>query len=435
MRTLILLCALIPTSAFAAKPYNIVLFAVDGLRADHLGFHGYERHPTSPNLDRWASRAVVFENAEAQSSWTLPSFASLFTSRYPHQHGAMEMNRKLAESELLLTEILRQSGYRTAGFVGGPFLDPEYGFSQGFETYNAGGSRVFSQTLPPALDWLRRNKDEPFFLFVHGNDVHPPFNPSLPEAERRRFDSEYRGPANDILLDYTFVKAYNGYPGKEGSPPDKNYQDAVARVRKDPLALSHISALYDSQIAQVDRAFKKLWDALKTQGLLERTIIVLISDHGLELGERGLLATGYHPVVTETITHVPLVIGQPGTKPRRVRNVVELVDVAPTLLELVGVKPPKAFAGNSLVRLMRGEKEPERIAFGSSTVVGGGGRIPQFFARRGLWKLIYHAKGERFELYDLSSDPGEKRDLAAARPKIAADLSAALLDHIGDSGP
>jgi arylsulfatase A-like enzyme len=428
---LALLLASSPAALAAGRRPNVLIFAVDGLRADHLGTFGYRRQPTSPNLDRWAAKAFVFGRAESQASWTLPSFASMFTSRYPHQHGAIGMNRKLGEGEVLLPQVFQKAGYKTGGFVGGPFINPEYGFSRGFDVYNAGGARMFRETVPPAIEWLRKNKDKPFFLFIHGNDVHPPFNPDLPEAERRRFDPGYKGPANDLLLDYYFVKVYNRYPWQAwGPPPDAAYKATVEKIRSDPKSVGHIVSLYDSQIADVDESFEKVLRELDRDGVASNTIVVVMADHGLEMNERGLLCTGFHTTLYETITHVPLAFSVPGRPAGRSEDPAELVDIAPTLVELAGLEAPKTFVGESLVPLMDGRHWPDRVVFGASTVVGSDGPIPEFYARQGPWKLIYDVADSKSELYNLDADPGEKTDLAAKDPEMTAKLSQKVADLI-----
>jgi arylsulfatase A-like enzyme len=344
------------------------------------------------------------------------------------------MNARVSPSETMLTGLLRGLGYRTAGFVGGPFLNPEYGFAKGFDVYNAGGWRYFRETLPPALDWIRdgvhKKEKAPFFLFVHGNDVHPPFNPALPEATRRRFDPDYKGPADDLLLDYYFVRVFNRSPWSGGPPPDDAYIKKVEEIRADPRSIPHISALYDGQVSQVDEAFEKLWRTLDEEGLLQNTIIVLLADHGLELGERGLLGTGYHTVGLETITHVPLIFWGPGIAPGKNSDVAQLIDVAPTLLALIGAPAQPLFEGTALR-----PGAPEHAALGESTVVGGDGSIPLFYLRDPRWKLIYRLDGPVSELYDLTADPRETNDVSKANAAAARGLVEKLLQRTSSTKP
>ena len=406
-----------------SKPLpNIVIFAPDGLRADRLGVYGYSAHPTSPAIDAAAKEGLIFDNGESQASWTLPSFSSLFTSRYPHQHGALSIDNRVKPSEPLLAKLLSLRGYRTAGFVGGPFLNPEYGLARGFSTYNANGSRFFQDTLPLALDWIKENKDQgPFFVFIHGNDVHPPFNPSLPKSVRDRFDASYEGPANDLILDYYFVRVFNKIELGEGTPPpDDDYKAKVEAIRNDPRSIQHINALYDGQVARVDEAFGRLWDFLKQQGLSQNTIVVLMSDHGLEMGERGLLATGYHPTEYETISHVPMIFWGPGIKPGRRKDVAQIIDIAPTLLSLTSTPAPASYVGRDLIE----EKKPADMALGESTIVGSPDIKIEYFREKD-WKLISHVKGSQ-ELYDVAKDPTEQQDLAAKDAKKAKELSEKL---------
>ncbi|RMF19365.1 MAG: hypothetical protein D6760_13135, partial [Deltaproteobacteria bacterium] len=161
---------------------NVVLVSVDTLRADHVGAYGYER-PTTPHLDRFAAASVVFERAVSQSAWTRPAHASMFTGLYPVEHGIVSVHppRRLGSKVPTLAAVLSRAGYRTAAFVGGGNLSAEFGFDSGFEVYRSPGRR-FSETVPEAIAWIERDAGRPFFLFVHGLDVHRPYRAD--EADR-----------------------------------------------------------------------------------------------------------------------------------------------------------------------------------------------------------------------------------------------------------
>lgn len=416
-----------------SKPYNIVLIAIDGLRADHMGCYGYKRN-TSPRMDEIAGKAILFKQAVAQTSWTLPSFASLFTSEYVQTHGVFHMGCKLGNEKLLLSEILQKHGYRTAGFVGGPFLEPKFGFAQGYDVYRARGTRHFRDTMPPAMEWLKNNKDKRFFLFVHGNDVHPPFNqPNMAGPVKLQFDKDYKGRADEMLLDYYFVRVYNRIPISPTEPqPDESYKAKVDAIRKNPRDLEHIIAHHDGQVVNADKWVGEMWKLMKELDLLKNTIVIITADHGLEWGEKGLLATGYHPTLWETITHVPLILWHPAAGHAEISQVVQLIDLAPTLLDMMGIPIPVEFQGVNLTPLVAGipSSLDKRYAFSASSIVSPQERIKMFMIRDSRWKLIYNEETDESGLFDLKKDPGELNDLIKKKPEKALDLSQRLFKHI-----
>ena len=420
-------------------PYNVIIIGVDAFRADHTSFSGYYRE-TTPFLDILAKKGIVFEKAISQASWTLPSFSSLFTSKYVESHEAFHMNRSLKEEELTLAEILKQNGYQTAAFVGGVMLEPQYGFTQGFDYYSAGGSRFFSDVTPLALEWIKKHKKDPFFLFLHGNDLHPPFyHVNLPESTRHKFDAEYKGAVDKMLMDYYFVRVFNRYPWNEGwgPAPTEEYLAKVESVRNNPREMEHIIAHYDSQIAFADETIRQFWKALRELGLHEKTILLITGDHGLELGEKGLLAVGYHDSLWETVIHVPLIIWHPDLQPKKISTVVELVDAAPTLLDMLGIPIPDSFEGDNLIPLIKGSvaDSPDHYAFSASSIVGPENKIRLHSIQNSQWKLIYHTAENKFKLYNLKEDPHEDNDVNGENSKIVLQLSQKLFQHLRKSKP
>src|SRR5581483_6864323 len=285
-----LLCAgfLIAAPAYGKErlKLNLVIIAIDGLRADHLGAYGYSR-PTSPNIDSRSKQAVVFERAVAQATWTLPSFTTLFSSRYPHEHQVLSHSRSAPPEIPLLAEVLRNGGYRTAGFVGGHYLDPCFGLARGFEHYRSGGMgawRFLSQTIPQAVRWIQENGSKPFFVFVHGNDVHPPFDiPDEAERSESRFDPSYRGSIDSLPPDYTYVLAYNRNAGDhshlpDGANPPEPYFLAVDQARSNRRDMEHLVAHYDDRILAVDAQIETLFRELHRSGRDQDTIVVLMAD-------------------------------------------------------------------------------------------------------------------------------------------------------------
>lgn len=435
-------CVFAPAARAAAPRYSVVIVAVDGLRADHLPFYGYGRQ-TAPDLSARAKQAVVFEHAVAQGSWTLPSFASLFTSRYAESHGLNGMHTVLAPGQTLLAEVLRQAGLRTAGFVGGHFLDPVYGLAGGFELYRGDGMAVyrrFPETAAQAAGWIEAHKDERFFLFVHGNDLHPPFDLGDTSAsETSTFDPGYHGRLGSVLVDYLFVQVFNQVAFDTiGLTPARAYVEDVGAARSSPDDLAYITARYDDRILQADAAIEQVFRALERTGRIKDTIVVLLSDHGFELGEKGKLATAFHASQFESITHVPLVIWHPALAPRRVAAPVELVDVAPTLLDWLRVKTPKTFEGASLAALTDGRsvRPPRPYAFSTSSLVTDlQGRILMHSVDDGRWKLIYDVSPPRARLFDLAADPSENTDVAGSHPDVERRLLSALSRHLKEPLP
>jgi arylsulfatase A-like enzyme len=419
------------------KPLNVVVVGADTLRADHLSLYGYER-PTTPNIDRLAARGCVFEKAFAQGSYTLPSFASFFTSLYPEQHGATSRITRIRDSAETLAEVFSRAGYRTAGFTGGPFVAFPYGFAKGFDSYLSGDlPRPLEAYVPAALDWIDADRSKPFFLFLQPQDVHPPFDAlALPKTERDRWDPGDSGPIEKYLGSYYFYHQLNldadelaedGY----GPPPSPALKAELDAVRRDRKALRRLASVYDDRVARLDRSFAALWKRLEDRGLLENTVVVLMSDHGTLLGEGGRFAHGDHLSTLDAVFHVALVVWAPGRGAARVGSPVELIDAAPTILELAGLASPPAFEGRSLVPLMAGGKRdaPDAPVFGDAVLVSNESPVRRF-VRDGRWLLTVDDPGAAKALYDLAADPGQTKDVSRRNPAETGRLSGILARHL-----
>jgi arylsulfatase A-like enzyme len=416
--------------ASAAKPLNVLIIGADTLRADHLDLYGYSR-PTSPNLDRIAAQGAVFEEAFGQGSYTLPSFASFFTSLYPEQHGATNRRTRIKDSATTLAEIFQRRGYRTAGFTGGPNVALPYGFGRGYDSYLSGDlPRQLDAYIPVALDWIEKDSSKPFFLFLQPQDVHPPFDLlDLPKAERDRWDPGYDGPAERYMGSFYYYRAFSGEPYDGYGPvPSEAMKKEMDAARKDPRVLRHMASVYDDRVAHFDRSFGAFWKELERRGLLDNTVVVLMSDHGTLFGEGGNFAHGNHLSTLDAVFHVALVVWAPGRKPARVRSLVELVDAAPTILELAGLPAPAQFEGRSLVPLMDGGKRSGAV-FGTASSAGNDAKLRRF-ARDERWKLSVGDPDSKIVLYDLASDPAEEKDVSAANPDVVKRLSGELALHL-----
>jgi arylsulfatase A-like enzyme len=382
---------------------DIIVIVGDTLRADRLGSYGGARALT-PFMDSIAARATLFRNAYATSSWTNPSVASVFTSRYPSQHGVISFDSVLAESEVTLAEALREAGYATAFFSPNGVLREDWGYGQGFTEFAEFAIPGIEQqpdhlrlpyradyTNRHALAWLDSLKASgaqrpPVFLYLQYMEPHSPYAPLKGALER-------------ILA---------GRP-----PPDLDEVNRFAFVGNDVAVddrvLRALQDVYDAEVLSLDTELRRLFKGLGARGLLENAIVVVTSDHGEEFKEHGLI--GHEKTLFGEVTRVPLLIALPGKdQPAEVTDTVSLVDLAPTLLSLIGRPIPPSFEGRSLLS-RSGEASPPGLAYSELIVPETGGWRRFGPHQRSLviggHKLIAGIGGE-LEYYDLQADPGEQ---------------------------
>ncbi|UCE84809.1 MAG: sulfatase [Deltaproteobacteria bacterium] len=372
--------ALSACGAEAPASRNLLLVSVDTLRADRLGAWGYER-PSSPNLDALARESVVFEDARAPSSWTLPSLASLMTGFEVSTHRCWNFASRLDGSFTTLAEILGEAGFDTAWIGSHTFLAEKYGLQQGFADYDAelidpvtieSHEAITSPRITDkAIAWLdgRAGVADRWFLWAHYFDPHERYLEH--EGVSERFGTETK------------------------------------------------SDLYVGEIAFTDAAIGRLLDHLRESGLSPETLVVFTADHGEEFGEHGLTGHGFH--LYREVVHVPLALRAAGFPARRVETLVGLVDVLPTVLELLGVPAPDGLAGRSLVPAMRGQHLPPRPVLQELRLFADVDSI-----EADGWKLVRRRKAGVLRLFDRSQDPGERRNLASARPEVRERLEALL---------
>ena len=325
------------------RPPNVLMVVLDTLRADRLGAYGSPRGLT-PFLDELAAQGVVFENAYAPSSWTSPSVASLFTSRHPVQHGIATFDSVLGDGEATLAESLRGLGFASGGFSANFRIAGKLGFGQGFDVWQAylgsdvgdRGPKVPARFVrQEALAWLKQawqpDSPRPVFLYVHFMEPHSPYDPPdevrqrlVPRASRAEVDA-----ANALLVGLRF--------------------DALSDQQ---VAL--LAELYDGEVAALDAELRSFFDALRSNGFLEHSIVAVVADHGEEFREHGMLLHGI--TLFEPGVRVPLLLLGPGLEAgRRVSQPVSLLDVAPTILDLLGSPAPAHFEGRSLLQGIRSE--------------------------------------------------------------------------------
>jgi arylsulfatase A-like enzyme len=386
-----------PAPAATPAARGCILVSIDTLRSDHLGAYGYGL-PTSPEIDGFRRDAVLFSAAIAQAPSTLASHASMLTSLLVPQHGAsFKLGNALALEVTTLAEIMRDHGIRTLSFNEGGQIAPQSGLGRGFNHYRSvlvgPGSSSLASQVAHAAAWLRGHRGLPFFLFLHTYQVHHPYTPDARHLAMIE-GAPYRGPLPAGETPLAVLDQINlGY---------------LPLGRAD---LRHIVATYDAQIRAMDDGFGELISFLKEQGLYGQTMIVFTSDHGEEFGEHGRVGWHSHTLYDELL-RVPLLIKYPdgANAGATVRRQVRLIDVAPTILAAMAVAPAAELQGLDLTPLVRGRREPARLAV--SNLDGGG-----VTAIRTLrWKLIGG------HLFDLARDPGETRDVSSRYGGIAAYL-------------
>jgi arylsulfatase A-like enzyme len=422
-----------PPADPATRGPSIVVVSIDTLAAGHMSLYGYAR-PTTPNLQRLAEGAVVFEHCLANAPWTTPSYLSQLTGLYPLSlrlssdeevdMEALWKSWRLSEEHVTLAELLAAEGYRTAAFVDNPMIGPAFGLGQGFERYDVeafalgqddpGGG--LQHIVPRALRWLDElDGDEPFFLFVQANDVHGPYLPgdrwAGSFAGDGLYDPDHSAPIAEKRHLYGAIPAYIAEPLVGGEAP------------VEALPTAPIVAAYDEEILAIDDQLGAFFEQLEQRGLLDGSVLVVSADHGESMLEHGWFFG--HNTSYEEVLHVPLLIRLPDGAHggRRISHGVQLVDLFPTLAELAGAGPAAAgleLHGRSLVPLMRGASAPsvgqlssEGWFAGTTLTVDG-------------WKLIETQPAVAHGHHVLLSSPRAQRWLAARFPEQAGRLSPAL---------
>lgn len=399
----------------AAHDYDVVLIGIDTLRADATSLYGPSLHgrDTTPNLRKLAERGVLFRNAVSQAPWTMPSFGAIHTGRYPHEHGGFALNGAVRDSEVLLAEALREAGYETCGAVSHTYLGAHHGFAQGYERYDAsnalGHRAITSKAVTDiALDMLQTRDGRPLFLFAHYFDAH----------------YEYMDhPA------WNYGDLYQGWLRHENDYENllKNRQMVSAEENR------WLIDLYEEEIAHTDREIGRLLDAVEKSGRADRTLIIVVADHGEEFLDHG--SYGHTSTLWQEQLHVPLLVVPPGsTRSTRIDGVVETRTVFGTVLDVLGLDFAKAARARSLLAHVSPEGtevvDPNAKAFSITWLpdseVAWGKRMCVSSLREGRWKLVRHYTWEKTMLFDLDADPKELRDLSEAEPERTAAMAATL---------
>lgn len=422
---------------------NVILISIDTLSAKHLGLYGYSR-PTTPNLDQIAKESgIVFSNAIVQAPWTLPSHTAMLTSRYPYEYNVWAVQDALPDNAKTIAQAMKERGYQTKAFSNGPFVQPEWGFDRGFDSFSGSIRPADWHDSPTifqsALEWTKVNSKKPFFLFVHSFDAHLPYHPTAESLAAMGAKSPYTVELSD-------VEPANARPTGPTKEEDAKFELA-----------------YDAGIRDVDGGLKTFFDGLRSQGLLSNTMVILVADHGEGFGEHGIAAD--HITMNEEIVHVPLVLFLPHAAPSRVSAVTEIRAIPPTILKLSGLPAEKQFSSRTLVDTVT-DKTGKFVALTDSSLqkeevvktVGTSydkaialfGTVIKIEPRQADWdkpyaisarsqyfQLIKNTDGQ-IELYDLRSDPFEANNIYDRWANLPAEdrqLALPLLNRVGGGVP
>jgi arylsulfatase A-like enzyme len=371
-----------PGAARPKKPgWNVLLITLDTTRADRIGCYGYADAGT-PNIDALAARGVRFTRAYSPAPLTLPSHASILTGNCPYAHHVRNNGSyHLTSDHATLTEELKGRGFFTSAFVASFTLDSRFGLDQGFDVYDDTfdsrqalktyrSERPADRVASAFLDWIRANGDKRFFSWVHFYDPHLPYSPPPP------FDQEFK------------------------------------------------SHPYDGEIAFMDQEIGRVARALEEGGLMGNTLLILAGDHGEALGEKKEIDHGLF--LYESTLRVPLIICPPSPPARGavIQSRVRIIDVLPTVLELLDIRVPKGIHGKSLVPLLRGRKLEDRPAYAETFYPRENyGWSELYSLTDGAWKYI---RAPKPELYDLAQDPAEEKNLIGEKTNVAAELGRTL---------
>ncbi len=422
-------------SALAPRPVactdcNVVIIGVDTLRADRIHAFGYGRE-TTPNIDALARDSFSFTNAVSASSWTVPSFMSIFTGVYPSVHKVVNKYveydpndpahqilsnlKKLSPDTMTLAEAMKAHGYATGGFTGDAGVGHAFGYAQGFDVYTDETTfGTLSNSGARALSWLDSlPTGQKFFMFFHGYDLH---GQAMLAKEGQTFVPKgYTGP-------------YTGSAQEEAVLREAQLtQEGISLTTED---VAFWNGLYDSKILAADAEVGTFIEALKERGLYDRTIIILVSDHGEEYYEHGGIDHGH--TLYDELVRVPLIMRVPGYEGGRTTAQVSTMDVAPTLASLLGVSYPAPYARQLIGRDLSGFLTNPGLR-GEDAYLETDYR--EYVHERGIrsrdgYKYVINLNTGREELYDLSTDPKEMKNIVETDLAHAATLRAKVRMHM-----
>lgn len=411
---------------------NVIIIGLDALQVAHVSHLGYPVE-TTPTVDMFARQGTSFTQAISPSSWTVPSYMSIFTGLYPSEHKVVNKfstftKEKQVTSNLkalspqveTLAETFKANGYVTGGFTGDAGVSGSFGYKDGFDIYTdekAFGSIGNSATH--ALEWVEKNKDKKMFIFLHGYDDHGQFD--LPDNYKGRFmPTDYKGK----------------YKGTETEQRDlREIGLAKGKINLTEKDVAFWRSWYDSKIRDSDDRLKEFWEAYSRIDTKNKTMVVIVADHGTEFYEHGRFDHGFS--LYDELVHVPLIFVIPGTEGvGMIGDQVTTLDVAPTILDITGVTPSKQYAsqlrGSSLLSYLQRGKGEARDVFIETD-------YRDYTHKRGVrttdgWKYILTMENGKEELYNLANDPGEQKNLIKDFPERASALKLRVKDHLASMG-
>lgn len=428
------LWSLLAIAAQAAAPTrpNILLVTVDTFRPDHLGYYGYPLD-TSPHLDTLASEGVFFKQAFSSSGWTTPGLISILTSLYEPTHAVDIRGRRLDPEVETLVDALRRTGYQVPDIF---FLTEIPNFEHlGFEPY-ARRNELIHDGDEILFHWLEEEADpqRPFFLYYHYRDLHLPYAAGEP-YESMFVPQSFAAPLSLFSAFKRFIAREKISIVKDNVMIERGNIDFAARDRP------WVEALYDAEIRRLDTEFfGRLRRTLAATGLDDNTLVVVSADHGEELLDRDLvghISTFKEARLYDEITRIPLLMRLPGRLPAGLvlSELVQCIDIMPTLLELTDTPLPEGLQGHSLLPLIEGRSwTPKPLFFASSS--GGYTADADQYRRRihavrtPHWKLIDNAWEGSYELYDLVADSLERDNAIDRYPQIADSLRTMLNEWV-----
>lgn len=419
---------------------NIILISLITMRADHLSSYGYHLK-TSPNIDKLAMDAVIFENAISPSPLAQPSHAGILTGKYTTGNGVIYEGNKLADSETTLAEMLRAKGYNTAAFIGRSHLKAEFGLDQGFMTYND-RTAFFAPTHNPIsmskaigiiapklkkllsqdeiskaeevnghiFKWLDKNYDNPFFIYAYYSDTHGPYS---------------------VKGEFTNINGSNGF---ENYTDEEFYileRDYLRKGNITPNIRDSMVKFYDNDIYQLDDNIGKLFDKIEELGLKDDTIIVITGVHGQEFFDHGNF--GHKDTLYQEVIHVPLIVYYPNKiNAKRAEEAISTIDIFPTLLSILDLEIPNGIDGVNLIPLINSGRGYGR-RYVKSELFG----FPEDEIKKQTavfhdgWKLIEvepETETIKSGLYNLNTDPKEQKNLYNTFPQRRESLKGFITD-------
>jgi arylsulfatase A-like enzyme len=390
---------------------NVVLVLIDTLRADHVGGYGYFRD-TTPSVDRLIVEGAAFDAAFSTSSWSVPAHVSLLTGMLPERHGVFEFGEDLPSQIRSLPTFLQERGYSTGIFAAHlPMYSSVEGLSDGFDHRMIVSGLEEEKLVPAAIEWVH-GQSPPFFLYLVLLTPHAPYERYPPAYDEELFTDMPSGGERKLEFSESRWASETGIPRR-------------ARLG-DHDEVGYYINRYDRSARYADAMLGELLEGLEAEGLLANALLVVTSDHGEALGDHGAMT--HEILLYDSLVRVPLVLYSPGRIPggQRWKEQVDLTEVVPTILGLVGAQvPPTDLDGRDLSAHLQKDTRPEEERLISAAYVRRHYR--RFMLRTPCFKLIRSIDLGREEFYDLCADPGESNDLAdAPLPRAAAEQRASL---------